>query len=47
MYYFVEMRPGTVSIPAGLFADAEFEAPQVEVFAERKVGWSELKGEGA
>lgn len=39
VYYFVEMRPGTVSIPVGLFADEEFEAPQVEVFAKRKVWW--------
>lgn len=46
VYYFVEMRPGTISIPAGLFADAEFAAPKVEVFAERKVGWCVLQYQG-
>ncbi|MEJ0023279.1 MAG: GFA family protein [Alphaproteobacteria bacterium] len=32
VFYDVEMRPGTVSIPAGAFADDAFDRPTVEVF---------------
>ncbi len=39
MFYEVEMRPGMLSVPAGLFADAAFPAPQAEVFDERRVDW--------
>ena len=45
-YYFVEMRPGTISIPAGLFADETFPPPTVEVFGERRVKWCTRGDEG-
>ena len=42
VFYEVEMRPGTLAVPAGAFADPMFPKPTVEVFPERKVGWCEL-----
>ena len=35
VFYAIERRPGLISIPAGAFADPDFPAPSVEVYAER------------
>ena len=42
VFYHVEMRPGTISIPAGAFADAAFSGPVVELYEERRVAWCSL-----
>jgi len=39
VFYAIERRPGMISIPAGLFGDADFPAPAVEVYAERRCPW--------
>jgi hypothetical protein len=39
VYYDVEMRPGTISVPAGAFASADFPKPTVQVFGQRRVEW--------
>lgn len=42
MFYEVEMRPGMLSVPAGLFADEAFPRPEVEVFSQRRVEWCSI-----
>lgn len=43
LFYAIERRPGMISIPAGAFADPDFPAPTIEVYAERRCLWlSEL-----
>ena len=42
VFYDVELRPGTLSVPAGAFADEAFPPPTVQVFTARKVAWCEL-----
>jgi hypothetical protein len=39
VFYMIEQRPGMVSIPAGLFGEADFAPPTVEVFGERRCPW--------
>ena len=39
VWYEIERRPQVISIPVGAFADADFPAPLVEVFAERRGAW--------
>lgn len=39
MFYEVEMRPGMLSVPAGMFADEACPRPDVEVFSQRRVEW--------
>jgi hypothetical protein len=43
LFYDVELRPGIVHIPAGVFADPDFPAPTIELYPERKVGWCEVE----
>ncbi len=47
VYYYVELRQGMISIPAGAFADADFPPPTVEVYEHRKPKWCtiEISGE--
>ena len=42
MFYEVEMRPGMLSVPAGMFADDAFPGPEIEVFPQRRVGWCSI-----
>ena len=42
VFYEVEMRPGTLSVPAGAFADAAVPPPSAEVFPERSVRWCQV-----
>ncbi|WP_231568069.1 GFA family protein [Sphingobium herbicidovorans] len=42
LFYHVEMRPGTISIPVGAFADPDFSPPTVELFDDRRPGWCEI-----
>jgi len=39
VYYEIERRPGMISIPAGVFADADFPGPQIEVYEQRRCPW--------
>ena len=39
VFYRIGMRPGMVSIPAGMFADPNFPPPTVEVYGERRCPW--------
>jgi hypothetical protein len=39
MFYEIERRAGMISIPAGVFADPAFPAPNVEVYVERSCPW--------
>lgn len=45
MFYEVEMRPGMLSVPAGLFADPAFPKPDAEVFEQRRVEWCKVEME--
>ena len=39
VFYEIERRPNMISIPAGAFADPDFPAPLIEVYAERRCPW--------
>jgi len=39
MFYAIERRPGSISVPAGIFGDADFPSPGVEVYGERRCAW--------
>lgn len=45
MFYEVEMRPGMLSVPAGLFADPAFPKPDAEVFEQRRAEWCKVEME--
>jgi ribosomal protein S18 acetylase RimI-like enzyme len=42
VFYEVEMRPGMLSVPAGLFADPGFPEPVAQVFEDRCVDWCKI-----
>jgi hypothetical protein len=46
VWYCIELRPGVISIPVGLFADPTFPEPRVSVFEERKHPWVVFATEG-
>lgn len=39
LFYEIERRPNMISIPAGVFADADFPGPDLEVYDERRCAW--------
>ena len=39
VFYEIQVRPGMISIPVGAFADPDFPAPTIEVYAERRCPW--------
>jgi hypothetical protein len=43
VFYRVALRPGTVSVPVGAFADPGFPAPRVEIYEESRPGWCRLE----
>jgi len=46
VFYAIELRPGMVTVPAGLFADPDFPEPTVSVFSELCVPWVRLETGG-
>jgi hypothetical protein len=44
-WYRIEARPGTVTIPAGNFADPDFGAPAISWFVERQCPWLQIETE--
>ena len=44
VYYTVEGRDDSVSIPVGAFAEPSFPAPSFSVYEERKHAWVTLPG---
>lgn len=43
VFFEIEMRPGMISVPAGMFADPDFPPPTIQVYEDRRVGWCALE----
>ena len=39
VYYTINVDPGLVAIPVGVFADPKFQTPTRSVYESRKHGW--------